>query len=220
MGVVGMGVFAKNWLRIGAGGLAAMALSACELSLPDALVAAPDVPTDVARQKAPQRVSLPAAGLAVQGPSGYCVDTRSVQDDAEGGFVLLTSCAALAGRKNTGKTAVLSLSATGQSLGAFDFDAGAFARFFASEAGRAALARNGQASSVEVLETVERADRLLIHAKDAAPNPVPGLTEEYWRAIYLKDGRLVTLTATPLADAPMDEAALRRLLEKFVAKNS
>ena len=41
---------------------------------------------------------------------------------------------------------------------------------------------------------------------------------DYWRALFVVKGQIVTLTVLTLTDMPLDSAAQRALLEKFVAK--
>lgn len=186
----------------------AMILTACTLETPGT------------GPRPPSAVTLPVSGLSVAGPSGFCVDTGSVRDGQNGGFVLLGSCTGLSGGNNPGlkgKTAVLTLSISAPLSQGESFDAPSVEAFFASEAGRKALSRRGSARTVTLIESDVEGGRLWLHARDSAPNMLAGQGDEYWRALFVLKGRLVTVTATPFDEAPMSEAGLRKLLERFVS---
>ncbi|MBW6416487.1 hypothetical protein [Celeribacter sp. PS-C1] len=186
----------------------ALVLSACTLETPGT------------GPRPPSAVTLPTTGLTVSGPSGFCVDTGSIRDGANGGFVLLGSCTGLSGGNNPslkGKTAVLTLSASAPLAQDESFDAPSVEAFFASETGRKALSRSGSARTVTLIESEVENGRLWLHARDSAPNMLAGQSDEYWRALFVLKGRLVTVTATPFNEAPMPEAGLRKLLDRFVS---
>lgn len=183
-------------------------LSACTLETPGS------------GPRPPRAVTLPVTGLAVSGPNGFCVDPGSIRDGQNGGFVLLGSCTGLSGGNNPslkGKTAILTLSISGPLSPDESFDAPSVEAFFASEAGRQALSRSGSSQTVTLIESDVQDGRLWLHARDSAPNMLAGQGDEYWRALFVLKGRLVTVTATPFDEAPMSEAGLRKLLERFVS---
>ncbi|WP_143093132.1 hypothetical protein [Celeribacter neptunius] len=197
-------------VRMGIAGLLVLGLSACEMELPSSSVAPP-----------PRSVTLSQSNVSVAGPSGFCVDPGSIRDTPEGGFVLLGNCGGLSGRSNPalkGKTAMLTLSVTAPMQDPEQFDTPSLEAFFRSEAGRRTLSRAGAARTVTVIESAPEAETLWLHARDSAPGALPGQGAEYWRALFLLDGRLVTATATPFAEAPMPEAQLRGVLSRFVAE--
>ena len=177
----------------------------------------PDTPVATASAtgpRAPRQAQLYGGAFKVSGPKGYCIDTAAMQDS----FVLLAACNALEGRGvDPAQTvpAILTLSASEPLDDVAVFDAGAAAAFFTTQSGRRALSRVGNAQTVTVLETQEKGAAVFVHASDSAPATVPGLAGEYWRAVFVQDGRLVTLTATGLRAAPVEGAALARLLAEF-----
>jgi hypothetical protein len=192
-----------------------LGLAGCEMDM-----AATGTSVDPAHRPV-RAVTLPISGVSVAGPSGYCVDPVSVRDNAKGSFALLGNCNGLSGRNNPalkGKTAVLTLSVATPMTETEEFDPPSYEAYFASETGRRALSRSGSAKTVELIESEARGDMVLLHVRDSAPMTLRGQGREYWRALFLLDGRLVTATATPFAEAPMSETQLRALLDRFVTE--
>lgn len=192
-----------------------LGLAGCEMDM-----GTTDTSVDPAHRPA-RAVTLPVSGVSVTGPSGYCVDPVSVRDGAKGGFALLGNCSGLNGRNNPalkGKTALLTLSVSPPMADVDEFDPPSYEAYFVSETGRRALSRSGSAKTVELIETAAMSDMVLLHVRDTAPLTLRGQGREYWRAIFLLNGRLVTATATPFAEAPMSETQLRALLDRFVTE--
>ncbi|WP_066707755.1 hypothetical protein [Celeribacter ethanolicus] len=190
-----------------------LGLAGCEMDM-----GATGTSVDPARRPV-RAVTLPLSGVSVAGPSGYCVDPVSVRDSARGSFALLGNCTGLSGRNNPalkGKTAVLTLSVAPPMTETEEFDPPSYEAYFASETGRRALSRSGSAKTVQLIESEARGDMVLLHVRDSAPMTLRGQGREYWRALFLLDGRLVTATATPFAEAPMSGGQLRALLDRFV----
>ncbi len=76
--------------------------------------------------------------------------------------------------------------------------------FFATDAGRAALARDGQADSVEILGTLRRDDLLFLHASDDSAGP--GTDTDIWRALFDLEGRFISVSLYGLIDEPISES--------------
>ncbi|GAB4386991.1 MAG: hypothetical protein Kow0045_16610 [Albidovulum sp.] len=166
-------------------------------------------------------LSLGAGDISVAGPSGYCVDRRASRETGSGAFVLFGSCAALAGSPLAGQpekpallTASVAPALSGEGL---ETRLDELAAFFRSDAGRAALSRDGRAGSVTIA-AMERARGVLyirlVDRSAAAQKVEPG----YWRAAFAMRGRLVTLSAMSLADRPVADRDLRRTLDRFIAR--
>lgn len=177
--------------------LAALAVAGCDGALPafDGL--------NVTR-RAPERIALPG-GVVVAGAKGWCVDGDTTRASGDAAVVVLGSCAAIAGNafaprpKVPGVVTVSIERAVGAIPPASDLEA-----FFATDAGRAALARDGRAESVRILETRREDGLLFVHAEDRSAGSVPGVSTDFWRALFVMDGRfvsvsLVGLTAKPIA---------------------
>jgi hypothetical protein len=168
----------------------------------------------------PERMALGAGGPVIAGPSGFCVDTGRSHEDGGGAFVLLGSCAALSRNPlapRAAAPAVLTATVAPAGSGAQPLPE-RFAQmraFFASEAGRAALSRSGDAASVKITRTDVAGDLMLIALTDSAAAAAAGLQPETWRGWIGIRGRIVTLAVLGLADRPLDGATMRALVEEF-----
>lgn len=181
-----------------------LAVTGCTMSAPEAEMGAQTAALG------PRSVRLSTSGVTIAGPAGFCVDPTSVKDQKSGGFALVLPCAG-PGRL----PAVLSLSVSPPATTAAHFDPGTVLAFFTSEAGRQALSRSGQAQSVTLLESKISGQTLWLHARDTAAPLVPGGSEEYWRAIFVLNGQIMTATASFLADKPMSSSGLKSVLRDF-----
>lgn len=92
------------------------------------------------------------------------------------------------------------------------------AKFLSSSVGRAALSRSGKAESVQIAQIASVRDVLYIRASDTAEARGQGVEAEYWRALMMVKGRIVTLSALGLRDLPLEPGVKRSLLEAFVAR--
>jgi hypothetical protein len=88
--------------------------------------------------------------------------------------------------------------------------------FFASDAGRAALSRSGQASTVKVLQTIAQGDVLFIELTDSSASTGTRVQAQSWRAVTGVKGRIVSVSVLGLAEQPLASATLRALAEAFV----
>ncbi len=171
--------------------------------------------------RAPEKLAVAQGSIVVAGPPGYCVDGAATRDSEDGAFVLLGSCASIA---NSARAAVPQvpavLTVSVSALGDVDIAASMdrLAAYFDSDRGRAALARDGKADSIEVLTTARRDQAFIIRASDSSPAGIEGLEKDYWRALFNIRGRIVTLTVIAFEAKPMSEAAGRAVLEAFVRR--
>lgn len=172
-------------------------------------------------RRAPERIAVADRSVIVAGPPGYCIDTSATRDSATGAFVLLGSCASIANSPRAAKPAepaLLTASVSPTSPAAASASADQLAAFFRSDAGRAALARNGKAASVRVLATQTRNGALYIHASDNSGSRTGSLMPDYWRGIFNLGGRLVTVTVIGFAERPLSKAASIGTLDAFAAR--
>jgi len=149
---------------------------------------------------APQSVTV-ADHVVVTAPDGYCVDARATRK----AFVLLASCASVTRKANAPQPfapALLTVTVTPQGDGEPPIarQTASLKRFFGSDAGRAALARDGQAGSVDVIETTTRNGAFIIHLRDRSKNTAPGLSDQEWRAIFTVNGQMVAASVAGLAE--------------------
>ncbi|MEE9388128.1 MAG: hypothetical protein V3U96_05930 [Paracoccaceae bacterium] len=172
-------------------------------------------------QPVTKSVQLAGGNVTIAGPAGYCVDRSATRSNRDGGFALLGSCASLANDarvgapSNAGALTASVSSETGIDLAA---STGVLGRFFASAAGRAALARNGDAASVQVLSSQRSQGVFMIRVRDTSPNRDSGLAQDYWRAVFDVRGRIVTLSVNAFQGRPMSNAVGRATLAEFVAR--
>ena len=167
----------------------------------------------VSRQ-APEQIRL-ADGMVVAGAEGWCVDTITTRSDDDAAVVVLGSCAALAENVRAPSPDVPGLVTV-----SVDSDDGGAAptadqleSFFGTDAGRAALARDGRAESVEILETRRREDLLILRAEDRSA--APGTDPEVWRALFDLEGRFISVSLYGLEDQPIEsEDGLATLSEQ------
>lgn len=185
--------------------VALVALSACEAGL------------GVTRN-APAEVRLPD-GMVIAGARGWCVDRSTTRARNEAAVVVFGSCAALSRNALLPQPPVPGIVTVSVEKAAGDVPpSDALAAFFETPEGRAAIARDGRPDSVEIVETRQAGDALLMHAVDRSGWPRDA-AEDYWRAIFDIDGRFVTVSLVPLSDRPIPagrglaalEAQIRRL---------
>ncbi|MHC0052150.1 hypothetical protein [Actibacterium sp. D379-3] len=168
---------------------------------------------------APEKIAVAQGDVVVAGPRGYCVDTRATGGD----FVLLASCASVTGDADAPRPrvpALLTATVTQQTTGEAPISAqtGQLKAFFASPAGRAALARDGRAESVRVIRTSTRDGVFIIHARDSSPDSTPGLSEDVWRAIFDVNGQIVSASVSALEGHPISDDAGLATLSGFAAR--
>ena len=195
-------------LRIMAGIAGALALGGCVVSEPAVTSAA----------HAPRAVAVAGANVVVAGPAGYCVDSAASHDLRDGAFVVLGACQALGGQGPVKKAGVLTATVAAPDRGRIAGNAPQLGAFFASDAGRRALSRAGQAESVDVLETRAEGDVLYLHLRDSAGAGVAGTTNDYWRAMFDVNDRIATVSVLSFADAPRSASGGLTLARAFTRK--
>ncbi len=171
--------------------VAAMSLAACDGSLNLGSVT----------RTAPERIML-ADGTVVAGAEGWCVDQSTSRARDDHAVVVLGSCAAIAGNVLAPRPDIEGLVTV-----SVDTEVGAspsteqLEGFFGTDAGRAALARDGRPESVKILETQTEDDILILHAADkSAP---PGTDPEVWRALFDLQGRFISVSLYGLVNRPI-----------------
>lgn len=175
----------------------------------------PAGPGGVSSGVAPRKVSVLAGQITAAAPAGYCIDPAAVLQSGDSAIVLIGRCDG----QDTRAPAILSVTVgeTGSGAGVGPSAGPELAAFFTSNAGRAVLSRSGRAKTVTVLEAVGAGNAFLIRLRDTSPNRDGAGQAESWRAVLALSGRLVSLNVTGTAAAPMDSAAMRKLLDGFVA---
>ncbi|SDW09447.1 hypothetical protein [Roseicitreum antarcticum] len=148
------------------------------------------------------------AGVTITGPHGYCIDKAA----SNATFVLLGACDSLYGSAIAPRHYAILSAAVAEPDTDAPIPLADYATFFASDIGRAALSRDGDASTVTLLASDIRRDVLFLQISDTSQLNAGSLAAEYWRALLRVDGRIVTLNVlSPGADpltAPEGQAKL------------
>jgi len=165
-------------------------------------------------RSAPERIALPD-GTIIAGAQGWCVDEASSKARGETAVVVLGSCAAI-GRNALAPqpdvAGVVTVSVESQAGPSPSIDA--LEAFFQTDSGRAALARDGQPGSIEILETQQEDGLLYLHAEDKSTPS--GASPETWRALFDLDGRFVSVSLFGAPDSTIGRSAGLATLEAQV----
>jgi hypothetical protein len=163
-----------------------------------------------------REVAVTTDQVIITGPQGFCVDPSSTNDRGATAFVLLGNCAVIANRRSEAQpevpavlTASVSQPDPPQSLRETipELD-----QFFQSEEGRELLSRNGDAGTVEILDSFHQGDIYFLRARDSSAGEVEDVSAEYWRSYLDVGNRIATLTVLETIETPIEsEAALATL---------
>lgn len=153
-------------------------------------------------RKAPDRIALPD-GTIVAGAKGWCVDTATSRAQGDTAVVVLGSCAAIAGNALAPRPDVPGLvTVSVEAEAGYVPNSQELESFFVTEAGRAILARDGRAESVDILETQRDENLLYLHAYDKS---VPsGSAADIWRALFDLEGRFVSVSLYGKQGVPIE----------------
>ncbi|WP_425050880.1 hypothetical protein [Psychromarinibacter sp. S121] len=158
-------------------------------------------------RKPPRTVEVARGEVTVSGPQGYCVDRAGSRLNAETPFVLLGACASIARDRRAGQPlqqGLLTVAVSPPDAGpSFAETLPQLEGFLSSPAGRAALARDGRDTSVEVLDTRREGDAMLVLLRDTSETGLPGTDATYWRGLFEVNGHLVTASVMSFAGKPM-----------------
>ncbi len=171
---------------------------------------------------APEQIRVANKEVLIAGPKGFCIDPTETQDADGSAFVLLGSCAAIANSRSKPHpkvpailTATVSRKSTNPPItGSMP----ALAEFFTSKAGRAALSRDGNADTVEVVKTLDRDGVFYIRARDSSSDILAGAADEYWRALFDVNGRIVSASVFGLREHPIASVKGFEVLQGFTKR--
>lgn len=169
-------------------------------------------------ERAVSYMTVAGGAVTIAGPPGYCIESSATKESEVGAFVLLGSCAAITNSPRLAKPdtpALLTASVTSQKGTTVENSLDRLKSFFESESGRAALSRNGDARSVQVLETLKADGALYLRIRDESPGALPGLMNEYWRGVLDVGDRVVTITVATFRKRPLDPAQALQTLQQF-----
>ncbi|MDD9923157.1 MAG: hypothetical protein OXQ92_12915 [Boseongicola sp.] len=146
----------------------------------------------VSRQ-APSVVKL-SDGMVVAAADGWCIDERSSRFSSEPSVVVLANCVFLSRGSQAPQPdvrGIVTVSIEDPDLEAPDADT--LLAFFKTNAGQAALARNGDPKRVEIIRTEKSDDIVYVHAKDLSPFDA-NVSQEQWRALFSIGGRFMSVS--------------------------
>jgi hypothetical protein len=154
----------------------------------------------------------PVLGGAVQVglPRGYCIDRRAGREAEDTAIVVMGKC-----RQDVEAAPAILTTAIGPagSGGVLAGGGQALADYFTSDAGRAALSRNGNAGAVTILQAKMVGLAFVLQIRDQNAG-------DSWRGVESVAGRLVTITVNFPDDADADgETLLMNALQVTQAAN-
>lgn len=171
---------------------------------------------------APEQLRVSGKEVVIAGPHGFCIDPTQTKNRAKSAFVVLGSCAAISNipiKPRPAVPAILMVTVSGKTKSApIAKSTPALARFFGSDAGRAALSRDGKAQTVQVIETLERDGAFYIHARDSSTDTLAGAGDEYWRALFNIKGRIISASVVGLEEQPISTSEGFETLGAFTAR--
>lgn len=147
-------------------------------------------------------ISVLGGAMQVVAPSGYCVDRKSVRQQAHGAVVLMGRCS---GGSNLAPAVITVTIGEAGSAGVVADGGVALTAFFQTANGRAALSQTGHADSVQIVQAANSEGAFTLRIAEAGVG-------DYWRAIVGISGRLVTLSVQGPAGSKLDPATGRKLL--------
>ena len=168
-------------------------------------------------REAPTSITL-TDGLVVSGAPGWCVDAASTQTADDATVVIFGSCAALnsdARQPRPSVPGIVSVSIEAMSVGAPPVEV--VDEFLLSDAGQAALSRDGSADTVDILETEISDETLVLHAVDRS-GLATNASAEYWRALFDINGRGVTVSLVGIESNVGAQEDWRAALDAQVAR--
>lgn len=174
-----------------------------------------------AARSAPKTLAVAGGKVVVGGPEGYCVDRGASKVAGKAAFVVIASCASITGDAGAGIPlfpALLTAAVTRTEIGGPLPDAAELESFVTSEPGRAALARDGQAGSVDILESLKDGDALLIRLRDRSQGGVENVDAVYWRGLATLNGQLLTISVLSFSDTPLTSNQGLATLRAFLAR--
>ena len=154
-------------------------------------------------RSAPEGIKL-LDGMVVSGTYGWCVDTNTTRTDGATSVVVLGSCAAIAGNALAPRPSVPGVvTVSVENNAGTPLPADLLADFIASPPGRAALALDGNADSVRILDSRKADGALFIHVDDRSTRAPNGPANDYWRALFDMNGRFITVSLIGLSERPI-----------------
>lgn len=165
-------------------------------------------------------ITVKTAGqtVQIQGPPGFCIDERTVDETRTGAFVFLSDCAAnpdggMATIARVPISAVLTASVSNSGLPG---SLAALHTFLETPIGQLSLGKSGNPQTITVL-LMERTDTAVYaYVEDTTVTTSTGESARYWRAFTEVNGRLLALSATGYDRYDPEQLRIKRIIEEFV----
>lgn len=158
----------------------------------------------VASPGASKSMALLGGEVQAAAPQGYCIDEKASHDEGDGAVVLIGRCSGTS--KVPPALVTVTIGGPGSSA-VLQEGAKALSDYFVSPSGRAALARDGRASSVAIRQTSVSDGALMLLVSDREVGT-------YWRAVLGLRGRLVTISVLAPEGQSLDPEQGRGILER------
>lgn len=177
-----------------------------------ALAGCAEGPQVTSAARAPRQIAVTGDAVVIAAPTGYCIDATATREREDSAIVILARCGEQSGHGGV-LTATVSPENGSRVAGSVD----SLAAHFASPRGRAALSRDGNPQSVELLGTVATRDTLYLHLQDRS-RPNPGLERDYWRAMFDLGDRIATISVRAFRGEPLAEGDALTTAKAFARK--
>ncbi|MGR3493175.1 MAG: hypothetical protein ACU0DW_14045 [Shimia sp.] len=143
------------------------------------------------------------SGLNVAGPSGYCIDPASVNEQRDRASVLLASCANLGAESGPAIPGLLVITASPGTLGSPEVILSAVR----DEGGVLALSRTGQEGTAALHGAKSTARAVYVNMSDVSPGAPPMTDPRHWKAIMDMGGQGIVISVYGAQDGPLSGAA-------------
>lgn len=212
-----MSIWTSKVRRAAAGICLALALTGCQM-------AGNTGPEKLSRFSGPppSKMAVARGQLIVSGPEGFCIDRDSSRDDGGGAaLVVLSPCRGMGAglfARRAAHEAVMTAAVGARPMVAEPGQLLPSLRAFAAtQQGRAALSRSGEAQNIEIRHIFAEGDVVYMRLTDRGQFAWGLVQPEYWRAVVPAGGRMVSLSVLALPQSPLSDSEGLGLLREFVA---
>lgn len=154
-------------------------------------------------------IAILDGAVTAAAPSGYCISPGAGMRGDDSAVILMGRCSGDPSSTTLPAVITLSVGVAG-SAGVLAGGGDTLASYFQSEAGRAALSREGNPQEVRILAAAGSDTTFVLHVADDAAG-------EYWRAFRGLRGRLATVSVTGSLETPLTSEQSRSLLDATLA---
>lgn len=165
-------------------------------------------------------MTVDTAGQAVviQGPAGFCIDERTVDETRTGAFVFLSDCAANpnGGAATIARVPISAVLTASVSNSGLPGSLAALQTFLETPIGQLSLGKSGNPRTITVLLMERTETAVFAYVEDTTVTTSTGESPRYWRAFTEVNGRLLALSATGYDRYDPEQLRIKRIIEEFV----